>query len=204
MVLSVMAWPWRLRRFRRPLMLVTLQAAVDEGWMTVSLNSDYTDGLYLRATGETRDLLLDLEHLELPLLVGLHLLQGQLQRAGLQPGKSGQVVDHSRQAVHLGAHLGVVAIGIGRHRGAPSEQTDADVIKSLISDAGLTSGTVPATKPTHPEIVRYRSTAWDFLVLRADAQGLLVVADAGAEDRGTDGAVVARVTKNLYIRKKQA
>lgn len=60
-----------------------------------------------------------------------------------------------------------------------TEQSDTDIIKSLISDAGLSAGTVPATKPAHPEIVRYRSTAWDFLVLRADAQGLLVVADAG-------------------------
>lgn len=60
-----------------------------------------------------------------------------------------------------------------------ADKSDADVVKAVVTGAKLTTGDVPATKPTHEEVVQYRSTDWDFIVSRADVNGLLVVADGG-------------------------
>lgn len=59
------------------------------------------------------------------------------------------------------------------------EQKDHEVIAKILSTAGITKGTIATTTAMHPEIVQYRSTDWDFIVSRADINGLLVVADAG-------------------------
>src|SRR5262249_28090940 len=59
------------------------------------------------------------------------------------------------------------------------KKTDDRIIKSLITDAGLDVGDVAETKPEHPGMVQYYCTAWDFLLSRAGAQGLFVVADDG-------------------------
>ena len=42
--------------------------------------------------------------------------------------------------------------------------------------AGLKVGNIDATKPKHPELVQYYCSDWDFILSRADSQGLLVVA----------------------------
>jgi Rhs element Vgr protein len=59
------------------------------------------------------------------------------------------------------------------------KKTDDAIIKELITDAGLEAGDLAATKPEHPGMVQYYCTAWDFILSRADAQGMLVVADDG-------------------------
>jgi Rhs element Vgr protein len=66
-------------------------------------------------------------------------------------------------------------------------QTDAAVIRTLVEDAGLTAGTIDATQPEHAELVQYNCTDWDFLLSRAESQGLLAVAgDAGVSARKAD------------------
>jgi Rhs element Vgr protein len=59
------------------------------------------------------------------------------------------------------------------------DQTDSDIINKVISDGGGKAGSIAATKGTHPMMVQYRSTDWDFIVSRADANGHLVVVDDG-------------------------
>jgi len=53
------------------------------------------------------------------------------------------------------------------------DKTDSDIIKSLIGAAGLTA-TVDATSIQHETLVQYRCTDWDFLLTRAEANGLVV------------------------------
>jgi Rhs element Vgr protein len=66
-------------------------------------------------------------------------------------------------------------------------QTDDAVIRTLIEDAELTAGTIDATQPTHAELVQYHCTDWDFILSRADNQGLLAVAgDADLSARKVD------------------
>lgn len=63
-----------------------------------------------------------------------------------------------------------------------TEMTDKDVFREILgtySSKGITEGTLADTGFTHPELVQYHCTDWDFLVLRAEANGLVVFADNG-------------------------
>ena len=55
----------------------------------------------------------------------------------------------------------------------PEDKKDSDIIKQLIKDNGL-KAEVDDTKVTHPWMVQYYATDWDFLVARAEVNGLLV------------------------------
>jgi Rhs element Vgr protein len=59
------------------------------------------------------------------------------------------------------------------------DQDDAEVIDKLIKDSGLKSGKIDATKLKYAQNVQYYCTDWDYIVSRAESQGLLAVADDG-------------------------
>ncbi len=58
------------------------------------------------------------------------------------------------------------------------ETKDSDVIEELIDTYGLEKE-VSATTVTHKQIVQYSCTDWDFIVCRADVNGLLCIANDG-------------------------
>ena len=58
------------------------------------------------------------------------------------------------------------------------DKTDAEILKKLIKDAGLEVSTA-ATQPKHREIVQYYCTDWDFILSRADLNGLRAVVEGG-------------------------
>jgi len=67
-----------------------------------------------------------------------------------------------------------------RHSRYFYKQTDTDIFRQLISSyPGLTVGDLATTVPQHEELVQHHATDWDFLVLRAEANGLVVVVDDG-------------------------
>ena len=72
----------------------------------------------------------------------------------------------------------VVRMTVGRKNANYADQTDGDVISALASAHGLTAA-VDATAVTHRELVQYYCTDWDFMVSRAEVNGLLVIADDG-------------------------
>lgn len=53
-------------------------------------------------------------------------------------------------------------------------QSDDQALRKLLGLHGLTAGTIPATTPVHEELVQYGCTDWDFLLARAQVNGLLV------------------------------
>lgn len=55
---------------------------------------------------------------------------------------------------------------------------DSDIISSLISAAGA-SPTVTSTSTVHEAMVQYYSTPWDFTILRAQANGMVVFVSGG-------------------------
>jgi len=59
------------------------------------------------------------------------------------------------------------------------KQADDEAIRKLIADAKLTVGDLAATKTKHDELIQYYASDWDFIVSRADAQGLVVNVDRG-------------------------
>lgn len=71
-----------------------------------------------------------------------------------------------------------VKMTIGRHSQYFENVKDNDVFDELISKYGLTSDT-ETTKLKHKELVQHNITDWDFMLLRAEANGMLVNVDDG-------------------------
>ncbi|MGJ5179581.1 type VI secretion system tip protein VgrG [Bradyrhizobium oligotrophicum] len=67
-----------------------------------------------------------------------------------------------------------------RHSRIWTDTTDSDAIRSIMTDAELTVDDAPDTTPAHTTLVQHDCTDWDFILTRADAQGLAVVAFDGA------------------------
>lgn len=84
-------------------------------------------------------------------------------------GSSALVVDCRDPAVKM---------TVGRRSRYFIDKTDSAVMEEIIGGYGLTAD-VAATDVTHPDLVQYDVSDWDFLVSRADANGRLVIADDG-------------------------
>lgn len=100
------------------------------------------------------------------------VFKGPVVRHGVEAGESGSVltVEMKDAAVKL-THT--------RKSIVFHEQTDNEIIGQIIQDAGLEKGSIEATEPKHPEILQYYATDWDFILSRADIQGLIVITDDG-------------------------
>lgn len=109
----------------------------------------------------------------------------------------GIVVGHRVEAGAEGSILAVelkdAAIKMARARNSAvyRDRTDDKVIGSLIANAGLKRGKLAVTKVTHKELVQYYCSDWDFMLSRAEANGLLVVVNDGQislQEMGITGA----------------
>ncbi len=58
------------------------------------------------------------------------------------------------------------------------EVTDSDLAETLLGEHGL-EGDITATEVTHPMLLQYQATDWDFMVSRLEANGQLVVIEDG-------------------------
>jgi len=97
------------------------------------------------------------------------LFQGIVVRQSLrirQQGSAQLVVDCRHQAVKL---------TVGRKNAYYFDQKDSDIIATLLDNASLSSADVEATRVSHKQLVQYQATDWDFLVMRAEANGKLVL-----------------------------
>ncbi len=59
------------------------------------------------------------------------------------------------------------------------ESTDSDIIEQLVANYSGLSADVEATNVTHKELVQYQTSDWDFLMLRAQANGKLGFVENG-------------------------
>lgn len=72
-----------------------------------------------------------------------------------------------------------VKMTVGRHNANFVDKKDSDIISQLIGDyAGLTPD-VDATSIKYEKLVQYYCSDWDFLLSRAEVNGLLVIVDSG-------------------------
>ncbi len=55
---------------------------------------------------------------------------------------------------------------------------DSDLISTIASDAGLSADTA-TTAVEHEEIIQYYSTDWDFILSRAEVNGMVIITDSG-------------------------
>ncbi|HLP54723.1 MAG TPA: type VI secretion system tip protein VgrG [Fluviicola sp.] len=93
----------------------------------------------------------------------------------------GQSLRMSTDACLLQVELSDTAVRMtgSRKSNIFEEMKDTDVIGKLITTAGLTKEAVDATKVTHKRLVQYHASDWDFLLCRAEANGLLVMCNDG-------------------------
>ncbi len=72
-----------------------------------------------------------------------------------------------------------VKMTIGRKSKYFYESSDSDIFEEIIGAYGL-SADVEATNHTHPELVQYNASDWDFIISRAQANGKLCFIDDGS------------------------
>jgi Rhs element Vgr protein len=100
---------------------------------------------------------------------------------GVVVKQSLKVRDHTAPQLVIECRHKAVRLTVGRRSAYYFDQTDGDVIESLLGDAGLDAD-VARTTVTHAQQVQYACTDWDYLLARAEANGLVVL---------TNGAGVA-------------
>ncbi|WP_448661453.1 type VI secretion system tip protein VgrG [Sphingomonas sp. CJ20] len=96
---------------------------------------------------------------------------GILYRQGLevsQQGPSRLIVEATDKAM---------AMTLARRNAIFEKMSDSDVIKKLIGQSGL-SASVESTSPVQPSIVQYYASDWDLMLIRAQANSMVVIVDA--------------------------
>lgn len=89
-----------------------------------------------------------------------------------------KILPDRRPMVEIECKDKAVKLSVKRKNQYFFEQTDAQVIESLAQSAGLTTD-VEDSSVNHAELVQYHTTDWDFLMLRAEANGQLVLTKDG-------------------------
>jgi Rhs element Vgr protein len=83
-------------------------------------------------------------------------------------------------ALIIGLKDAAIKLTGARRTAVYRDKQDSEIIKDLIAQAGLKVGEVAATSTSHAEIMQYYCTDWDFIVSRAEMQGLFIAADKGS------------------------
>lgn len=95
-----------------------------------------------------------------------------------------------------------IAMTIGRKNANYIDMKDSDILSQLIGNTAGLSATVSATTYQHKELVQFYSSDWDFMLARAEANGMLVTLDAGAVTvaaPAVSGAAVLTVTYGMDL-----
>ncbi len=71
------------------------------------------------------------------------------------------------------------AMTVGRKNANFIDKKDSDIITQLIGSYSTLTADVSATTTTHKELVQFYCSDWDFMIARAEANGMLVNLDAG-------------------------
>src|SRR5262245_1810059 len=108
------------------------------------------------------------------------LFKGMVVRQGLK------VRSHAAPQLVVECRHRAARLTVGAKNAFFFNQTDSDVISTLLGGAGLDAD-VEATTVSHPQQVQFRSSDWDYLLARAEANGKLVFTN--------DGGVVVRTPR---------
>lgn len=95
-----------------------------------------------------------------------------------------------------------VGMTIGRKNANFIDSSDSEIITQLIGSYSGLSSDVDDTATTFNEVVQYYSSDWDFLMSRAEMNGLLVIVDDGAvsvKAPDIDGSPVLTVTYGVDL-----
>ncbi len=90
-----------------------------------------------------------------------------------------------------------VAMTIGRNNANYVDSKDSDIISKIVGNHSGLSSDVDSTDTQYKELVQYYCTDWDFMMSRAEVNGLLVVVEDGkvsVKAPKTDGSPSLKVT----------
>jgi Rhs element Vgr protein len=73
-----------------------------------------------------------------------------------------------------------LAMSLGRKSQNHGAGTDSAILLKLLAGYGGLTGEVAATSATHQELLQFDVSDWDFLLARAEANGMVVLVNAGA------------------------
>lgn len=93
---------------------------------------------------------------------------------GLVIRQSLKVREHTAPQLIVECRHQAVKLTVGRRNAYFFDQTDSDIITAVLQNAGISGPDVEATSVRHKQMVQYHATDWDFLLLRAEANGKLV------------------------------
>ncbi len=137
---------------------------------------------------------------EIEIFAGYHgdeekIFSGVVVRHGVR------VYRHKPSLLRVECRDAAVGLTVGRKSAYFYDVTDSEVIEELASSAGLTTD-VEATAVSHPQMVQFYATDWDFLLTRAEANGQLVATRDGelvvkAPDAGAEPALALAYGGNL-------
>jgi Rhs element Vgr protein len=128
------------------------------------------------------------------------VFQGVIVRHGIKIGRNNEA------RLQIECKHKAVALTIGKKNANYVNLKDSEIISQLVSPCGVTAD-VTTTETQHKEIVQYYSTDWDFMVSRAEANGLLVIPDDTTvivKAPQTETNAVLKVTYGLDLMSFQA
>lgn len=100
----------------------------------------------------------------------------QLVFKGIITKQSIRIDEAVGSALEVECRDAAVKMIVGRKSLTYSQQKDSDVMSAIIGTYSGLSSNVSATSTTWPEQVQYYATDWDFILSRADANGMIVTA----------------------------
>lgn len=84
-----------------------------------------------------------------------------------------KVRDTSAPQLIIDCRHAAMKMHVGRGNSSYIDQSDSEVIEALLSKSGI-SGDVTSTSLKHKQLVQFHTSDWDFMLARAQANGLLV------------------------------
>ncbi len=96
------------------------------------------------------------------------LFQGTVVRQAVR------IRDHSAPQLIVECRHAAMKLTVGRRNANFFDQSDSEVIESLLSAASL-PGDIEATAIKHKQLVQFHASDWDFLLARVEANGQLVL-----------------------------
>jgi Rhs element Vgr protein len=117
---------------------------------------------------------------------------------GIITGQSIKVNEAIGSCLELLCRDEAVKMTVGRKCLTFSQQKDSDIISSIIGTYPGLSSSVTATSTTLPEQVQYYATDWDFILSRAEANGMIVSVVNGSVTVGKPDANTTPVATIAY------
>jgi Rhs element Vgr protein len=95
---------------------------------------------------------------------------------GIITGQSIRIDDQIGSSLEVECYDVAVKMTVGRKSHTYSKKRDSDIITSIASNYSGISAIVASTNTAWPEQVQYYVTDWDFILTRAEANGMIVTA----------------------------